>query len=75
MFKLILKGKDLGCNYELWWGLGDCCSHTHGELLNNIIETQYVIYSVDGLWITNFLIFHFGFLHFKLHMFDMFNYE
>ncbi len=75
MFKLLLKGKYLGCNYELWKGLGDCCLHTHGELLKNRIETQYVIYSVDGLWITNFPIFHFGFLHFKLNMFDMFNYE
>jgi hypothetical protein len=44
-------------------------------LLKNKINTQYVIYNVDGLWTIDFPIFHFGFLHFILHMFDMVNYE
>jgi hypothetical protein len=24
MFKLLLEGKDLGCSFRSWWGLGDC---------------------------------------------------
>jgi hypothetical protein len=77
MFKLLLEGKDLRCSSGLWWGLRDFF-FIHIEtwkLLENIIGTHYVIQSFVGLWTIDFPIFHFGFLHFILHMFDMFNFE
>jgi len=77
MFKLLLEGKDLRYSSGFWWGLGGYFFiHTKiYKLLENIIRTHYVIQSYVGLWTIDFPIFHFGFLHIILHMFDMFNFE
>jgi len=65
-FILPLEEKDLGCSYGIWWRLGNCfVFHTQRlrKLLKNILETQYVVQSFDGLWTVDF---YFIFLDFYI---------